>query len=236
MASALAFARRTPCFVLLVVQLLGVLLYPFMGSTSPGRAAFALFGLLVLALTVMALRATPFLTWISFFGAVPASVLLTVSLFVDGDALFAWSAGFEMVVYTYAAVSLLAYMLHDDEVTVDELFAIPAVFTLLAWAFAYLFVVVQALDPHGFSPGGQGTRSWMELLFLSFTVLSSTGLSDITPISGHARSVVMLEQVVGLFYVAMLVTRLVALRGQRAGRAESRRSRPGSSEDHHRDR
>ena len=85
-----------------------------------------------------------------------------------------WSAGFEAVVYVYAAGSMLAYMLADDEVTTDELFAIPAVFTLLAWAFAYLFVVVQALDPGGFNPGGQGTRSWMELLFLSFTTLSST--------------------------------------------------------------
>ena len=55
----------------------------------------------------------------------------------------------------------------------------------------------------------------MELLFLSFTTLSSTGLSDITPISGHARSVVMIEQVAGVFYIAMVVTRLVALRGQR---------------------
>jgi hypothetical protein len=93
---------------------------------------------------------------------------------------------------------------------------------LLAWAFAYLYVVEQGMDPHGFNPGGHGTRSWMELLFLSFTTLSSTGLSDITPISGHARSVVMLEQVVGLFYVAMVVTRLVALRGQRtSGRRQS---------------
>ena len=64
----------------------------------------------------------------------------------------------------------------------------------------------------------------MELLFLSFTTLSSTGLSDITPISGHARSVVMLEQVAGVFYIAMVVTRLVALRGQRA--RPHRRERP----------
>jgi hypothetical protein len=124
-----------------------------------------------------------------------------------------------MAVYCYAALSMLAYMLQDDEVTTDELFAIPAVFTLLAWAFAFLFVVVQALDPGGFNPDGVGTRSWMELLFLSFTTLSSTGLSHITPVSGHARSVVMIEQVTGVFYIAMVVTRLVSLRsGRVAGR------------------
>jgi hypothetical protein len=212
--------RRTPCLVLLVVQLAGVLLYPTMEKSSAGRSAFALFGLLVLALVLLTLRVTPFLTWVATLGALPAAVLLLVSVFVEDPSLFAWSAGFEMAVYFYAALSMLAYMLQDDEVTTDELFAIPAVFTLLAWAFAFLFVVVQALDPGGFNPAGVGRRSWMELLFLSFTTLSSTGLSDITPISGHARSVVMLEQVAGVFYIAMVVTRLVSLRSARAAGRE----------------
>jgi 4-amino-4-deoxy-L-arabinose transferase-like glycosyltransferase len=220
MRGSVRFVRSTPCFVLLVVQLAGVVLYPWMEQTYAGRAAFSLFGLLVLGLAVVALRATPFLTWVAVPVAMPAALLLLITVFRDDPRLYSWSAGFEMVVYFYAALSMLAYMLHDDQVTTDELFAVPAVFTLLAWAFAYLFVVVQALDPHGFSNPGEGTRSWMELLFLSFTVLSSTGLSDIVPVSGHARSVVMLEQIVGIFYVAMVVTRLVALRGARAGRRQ----------------
>ena len=215
------FVRTTPCFVLLLVQLGGVLLYPSMDSTYAGRAAFSLFGLLVLALTVLALRATPFLTWVAIPIAMPSAVLLLVTVFNDSERLTVWSAGFEMVLYFYAAVSMLAYMLEDDRVTTDELFAIPAVFTLLAWAFAYLFVVVQGLDVDAFSAEGEPTRTWMELLFLSFTVLSSTGLSDIVPVSGHARSVVMLEQIVGIFYVAMVVTRLVALRGQRQVRRQA---------------
>ncbi len=215
------FLRRTPCLVLLVVQLAGVVLYPFMEETYAGRAAFALFGLLVLALVVLTLRVTPFLTWVALLVAAPSAVLLVVSAVTGDPELFVWSAVFEMLLYLYAALSMLAYMLDDDRVTTDELFAIPAVFTLLAWAFAYLFVVVQALDPGGFTPDGQGTRTWMELLFLSFTTLSSTGLSDITPISGHARSVVMIEQVAGVFYIAMVVTRLVALRGQRAAGRQS---------------
>jgi hypothetical protein len=212
-----AFARRTPCLVLLVVQLLGVLLYPSMESSYAGRAAFSLFGLLVLGLTILAVRVTPLLTWVAVLVAVPAAGLLVAAIFTSQHRLLVWSAGFEMVVYFYASVSMLFYMLGDDEVTTDELFAVPTVFTLLAWAFTYLFVVVQALDPSGFNADGQGTRSWMELLFLSFTTLSSTGLSDVTPVSGHARSVVMLEEVAGLFYIAMVVTRLVALRGQRVG-------------------
>jgi hypothetical protein len=56
----------------------------------------------------------------------------------------------------------------------------------------------------------------MELLFLSFTTLAGTGLSDIVPTSGYARSVVMLEEVAGVFYIAMVVTRLISLAAARA--------------------
>lgn len=150
MRRGLTFLRNTPCLMLLVVQLAGVVLYPFMADNYAGRAAFASFGLLVLALTIFALRATPLFTWVAVLVAAPAAVLLVVSIVTNNEALFPWSAGFEMGLYTYASISMLAYMLGDVDVTTDELFAIPAVFTLLAWAFAYLFVILQALQPGAF--------------------------------------------------------------------------------------
>ena len=57
----------------------------------------------------------------------------------------------------------------------------------------------------------------MELLFLSFTTLSSTGLSDVIPIRPFARSVVMIEQVAGILYLAMVVARMVGLTFARIG-------------------
>lgn len=216
----IGFVRRTPCAVLLVAQLGGVLLYPFLEDSFAGRQAFALFGLVVLGLTVLAVRATPALGWVAGLIALPAVVLLLVQIVSANEDLAPWASGFEAVLYTYAAAAMLMYMLADDEVTTDELFAIGAVFTLLAWAFAHLYVVVQALDPGSFTAAVDPTaaRNWTELLFLSFTTLSSTGLSDVVPISGHSRSVVMIEQVAGLFYIAMVVTRLVSLNAARQRR------------------
>src|SRR3954454_23687573 len=114
MRGSVRFVRSTPCLVLLVVQLAGVVLYPWMEQTYAGRAAFSLFGLLVLGLAVVALRATPFLTWVAVPIAMPAALLLLIPVFRDAPRLYSWSAGFEMVVYFYAALSMLAYMLHDD--------------------------------------------------------------------------------------------------------------------------
>jgi hypothetical protein len=112
-----------------------------------------------------------------------------------------------------------ATVLADHEVTRDELFAVGATFTLVAWGFAYVYTVVQAVEPGSFTAAidPQQQRTWMELLFLSFTTLTSTGLSDVVPVEPFARSTVMIEQLAGLGYVAMIVSRLVGLTIRRPG-------------------
>jgi len=57
----------------------------------------------------------------------------------------------------------------------------------------------------------EGPRTWMELLFLSVAVLSSVGLSDILPVTGMARALVMLESFTGVMYIALVVSRLISL-------------------------
>ena len=72
---------------------------------------------------------------------------------------------------------------------------------------------MQAIYPGSFTAAvdPEAQRTWMELLFLSFTTLTSTGLSDVIPIRPFARSVCMIEQLAGLGYVAVLVSRLIGL-------------------------
>ncbi len=212
-------AKDTPSAMLLFAQLAGVLLYPFMESTRAGRALFSVFGIIVLALAVLAVRRTPSFTWVSILLAAPALVLLMAQLFSTASWLTPWSAAFEAPLYFYAAGGLIRYMFADHIVTTDELWAIGATFTLVAWGFAYVYVVVQAVAPGSFTAAvdADETRTWVELLYLSFTTLSSTGLSDVVPIKAFARSVVMIEQVVGLLYVAMVVARMVGLTFARIG-------------------
>lgn len=206
-------ARRNPSAVLLFVQLGGVLLYPLMEDSDTGQAVFSAFGIVVVGLAVLAVRSTPGLTWVSLLLALPATVLLIVQAVGDYDGLLAYSSALEAGLYFYAAWALVRYMLADHVITDDELFAVGATFTLVAWGFAYSFQVIQAVEPGSFiaaiDPGDD--RTWMELLFLSFTTLTSTGLSDVVPVKAFARGVVMIEQLAGLGYVAMVVSRLVAL-------------------------
>ncbi len=153
------FIRQTPCAVLLAVQFLGVLLYPFLEASLQGRQLFAIFGVVVLGLAVYAVRATPGLTWVAGLLALPAVVLLAIQVVTENHSLVPWAAVFEAVLYVYAGVAMIRYMLDDEEVTTDELFAIGAVFTLFAWAFAHVYIVLQAIDPASFGGTAFSPRS-----------------------------------------------------------------------------
>lgn len=200
--------------MLLFGQLLGVLLYPFMDASPTGRGALSLFSLLVLVLAVWTVRSTPALTRVSIVVGVPV-VILTVleATFPANLAIVFWSSALHAAFYFYTTYALLRYMFKDERVTRDELFAIGATFTVVAWAFAYLYVACQALLPGSFTAAVDpaSPRTWVELLFVSFTSLTSTGLSDVVPVRPHARGLVMIEMVVGLMYVALVISRLVGL-------------------------
>jgi hypothetical protein len=206
------FFKRNPSAALLSVQLAGFLLYPLMEGSVRGRTLFGLFGMLVLALALRVVRQSPWLTWVGILLALPVVLLSLMSIVVDRADLLVWAAALEAVFYFYAAGSLIAYMWQDWVTTTDELFAAGATFTLLAWAFAYMFVVTQAVNPASFGAGGAvAPRTWMELLFLSVAVLSSVGLSDIVPLTPMARGIVMLEAVAGVMYITLVVSRLISM-------------------------
>jgi hypothetical protein len=208
-----AFAVKHPSAALLLVQILSVLLYPLMEDTSAERALFGVVGFLVLGAALYVVKRGPWLTGFGVALALPV-VGLSIWLAFDFDPRrVVIMAALEAVFYFYATGSLIAYMLEDEFASADELFAAGATFTLLAWAFAYVYVVCQALLPGSFGAlGGAGNpRTWMELLFLSFTTLSGVGLGDIVPLLPMARALVMLEEFSGVMYLALVVSRLIAL-------------------------
>src|SRR3954451_6511580 len=208
-----ALPARHPSAALLFVQLLSILAYPLMQDTPADRALLRIIGLLVLAAALYVVKRGPWLTGFAVILALPVVVLsiwLVFAFDLRGQAI---AAALSAMFYVYAAGSLIAYMFEDEFASADELFAAGATFTLLAWAFAYVYVVCQALLPGSFGAGaGAGSaRTWMDLLFLSFTTLSGVGLSDIVPVLPMARALVMIQEFCGVMYIALVVSRLIAL-------------------------
>jgi len=208
-----SFARHHPSAFLLAAQLLLLLLYALFDGLHSQRALLAAVGGLIVLLVVWVVARSPATTWVAWVLAIPAFVLSLLSAVIVDSTLLVWSSLFEAALYFYATGSLIAYMMRDYRVTVDELFAAGATFTLLAWGFAYLYTACEVWFPGSFvsTIKPERSRTYVELLSLSFTNLTATGLSDIVALTAPGRVLVMLEQFTGVGYVAMVVSRLIGL-------------------------
>jgi hypothetical protein len=213
MAALLSDLRKTPSGVLLGAQLLAVLAYPFAGDNAVGRALIGVFGAVVLVVAMYAVRTTPALTWVAVVLGVPVFVLSVLEATDPGNQqVVLWSAVFHAAFYGYTGYALVRYLFEDTWVTRDEIFAVGANFTVVSWMFAYVYLVVQVVVPGSFvAYQGEGQRTFLELLYLSFANLTSVGWSDVTAVLPMARSVVIIEQVAGVMYVALIIARVVGL-------------------------
>lgn len=204
-----------PSALLLAAQLLSFLLYAHVGAadTHDGRVLLSAVALMVVPLAVWVVRRSALSNGIAWALAIPAFALALAAILLDRPEFVVWSSLLESALYFYAAGSLILYMLHDHVVTTDELYAAGATFTLLTVAFAYAYLVCQAWYPDSFAgmvePGRP--RTWIELLFLSCSTLSGVGNGDVVPLGGPARVLVMFEQMAGIGYIAVVVSRLIGL-------------------------
>lgn len=189
----------------------------FLSAWAPNdlgiRAMIWILGALALFVIAKVIKASPMFSILglfSVFGALIFSFLILLGYHQDQIQMIAH--GCEAVAYFSAAYALLKYMFADRYVTKDELFAAAAVFTLIAWGFAFCYNICQLYDAQSFAKNGVGgMQSWLDLLFLSFSLQSATGLSDILPVTGLARVVTMLQMFVGVMYFALIVSRLIAM-------------------------
>jgi hypothetical protein len=218
---ALRSVRNHPSGVLLFGQLLVVLAFPFLEGSTAGRAVIGVVQMVLVFAAVAAVRLTPALSWVALLLGLPAMVFAVLEAVEPSvDWIVLTSAAVHAPFYFYVSYAMIRYLFHDDRVTRDELFATGAAFTVVAWAFAYVYAAAQVIWPGSFVGAKGSEQEWFSLLFLSFTNLTSVGLSDVVPITAHARSLVMVEQVGGVLYVALVIARLVGLTVVRASRTD----------------
>jgi hypothetical protein len=93
----------------------------------------------------------------------------------------------------------------------DRVFGAIVLYLLLGvmWAFAYSMLGV--LVPDGFAGGSGHARVLSEWVYFSFVTLTTVGYGDITPVARAARSLAMLEALVGQLYPAIIIARIVSL-------------------------
>ncbi len=209
---------RLPSFVMLALLTLSLILYPFADSSRLFRVAAQLLDIGIVLMVVRAVRASGRWQGWGWMLSLPLMALQLAALLVDPRQVEAWLLGTQVLFHAYAVLALLSYVLSDSVITLDELFAIAASYILLAllWASAYgLLVHFDASAIYiNEANNPDGVVSFAELVYFSTTTLTSVGFGEITPVTPAARAVVMLQQVFGVLFVAIVIARLTGLYGR----------------------
>ena len=187
--------RHHPSAFLLGAQLLSLLLYAAYDGVHSGRALLGAFSIIILALAVWVVSRSPAINWIAWVIAIPAFTLSLLSASIIDPRLLVWSSLLEAALYFYTAASLIG--VYHGGLSGDDGRIVRRRRHLHAdrLGIRILYLVCQILYPASFAgavrPGEP--RSFIELLFLSFTNLSAVGVGDVVPMTAPARVLVMLE-------------------------------------------
>jgi Ion channel len=120
----------------------------------------------------------------------------------------------------YTALVIFRHVLSFGPIYADRVHAALSVYILLALSWACIYALIEILSPGAFTMGAastdmharpEGAHLLGNMIHLSIATLTSTGYGDIAPVAPLARSLCQLEQLVGVFYIAVLISRLVGL-------------------------
>ena len=132
--------------------------------------------------------------------------------FVQYSALEAVGGLCGAVFFIFAIIQILIFVYTQKEVTRDLIAGAAIVYLLMALAWSFIFGVVESLDPGSFSiPDIEGISTSRSFLYLSFVTITTLGYGDITPVTSLARSLCILEAVIGQLYLVVQVAWLVGV-------------------------
>ncbi|MEN6373944.1 MAG: potassium channel family protein [Smithella sp.] len=139
------------------------------------------------------------------------AILADLLDFLFQNAVTSWVSKIAIVFFLgYAVVTILFYLIRQEEVTADMMMAGASEYILIGILWACFYVLIETVYPGSFNFAGAKTdRSGF--LYFSFVTLTTTGYGDVLPVSVQARSLAMLEMITGQLFIAMTVARLVSL-------------------------
>jgi hypothetical protein len=200
------------CFYLFAMLLALIGVVPFVPPTDFGRLVLNAINMFLLVATIATVGRTTMSFVVAVLLALPIMWFQYQGLWRDDEMDIARAHIFSAVLYFLATLFLLRYVFQRDVMTADKLFGAAASYLMIAVLWAYLYAIIGHFYPKSFLVVGQpGGLAYIDALYLSITVLTSTGFGDITPLTRQARGACMLEQITGALYVAILIARLAGV-------------------------
>lgn len=201
--------------MLMTVSLALLLSYPFMVATHFGELLLDTLTNLVFLAALIAVSRHKAVLRLAILLLCPALAFTWLPLIKEPALQYLVEMSFTAVYVTYVTWQIFIEVFNQRIIRRDTLVGAICVYLLLGllWSYFYLLLLsatpdALSLNPSVFANNGELSAN---LLYFSYTTLTTVGYGDITPVSLMARSIATIEQIIGVFYIAILVSRLVSM-------------------------
>ncbi len=121
-----------------------------------------------------------------------------------------------LIFFGFVIARLLSFIVHAPQVDAKVLCAGVAGFLMLGLAWVPAYLAVARAVPNAFTlpvvtSSEPAAMNGFSAFYFSFVTLCTLGYGDIAPVSKVARMLAVTEAITGLFYIAVLISRLVGM-------------------------
>lgn len=155
-----------------------------------------------------------FITVLALAFALVTLVVRWAKIFVPSAGLATLDTLLLLVFLGMLAVIVLFQVFREGPITIQRISGAVVVYLLLGlmWALAYQLIELQQPGSFNFADAPAiGDTLSARLVYFSFVTLTTLGYGDITAVSPVARTLAMLEAVIGQLFPAILIARLVSM-------------------------
>ena len=159
-------------------------------------------------------------SWIKHFVsylAVPSVILTWLDLFFPHELIVVSFAFFTILFISVCTASILYDVVFRARVSAETLRGVVCAYFLVAFMFSYIYFLIEYISPGSFTihdikvPIFPHNYYLSQMLYFSFITLLTIGFGDIVAVKDMAQTACVLEGIIGQFYIAILVSRLVAI-------------------------
>ena len=137
------------------------------------------------------------------------TLLLDLSSMVTRDSMLVIFTLISAVLFYLTVTVLLLYKIFTSKiVNLNILLGSVSVYFLLGIIWSILYVLFGRLYTNAFSTE---ITNALDLVYFSFTTLTTLGFGDITPIAAPVKSLSIMEATTGQIYLSIIIARLVGL-------------------------
>lgn len=141
-------------------------------------------------------------------------LLFDYSVLAANTFVFDCFAGILLIFFDLVLITcVIVYTCSMRKISLESVFGSILTYFLIAFCFADAFFIINRMSAGAFTgaTNPEMMTNFRDMLYFSFTTLTTLGYGDIVPHSELAKRMVCMEVVTGVLFVAVFIGRIIAL-------------------------